>query len=105
MWQPTDTYPVIEIWQPMDTYPAKKTHPEAPDYDLWGPDVLVLMETTYGPVRLVARQEAGMWISRCANDPKTFGILDKEPSYWYPIPEVLQDIHSDPKILVSNAKS
>lgn len=87
-------------WRTMDSYPAKPTS----HGDLWGPEVLVLVAGSHEPVRFVARMEADMWLAR---DPHgeggvCWGELFATPTYWYPIPDVVRDIHSDPRTLVLN---
>jgi hypothetical protein len=83
------------MWRPTTEYPRDK--------DGWGPEALVLMPTAYGPVRLIAHLEAGMWLARAADDPVAWSELEKEPSHWCEAPEIIRDIHSDPGMLLATS--
>lgn len=74
------------MWQPIETYPRCETCAK-PDCD-WGPEVLVLMPTEHGPVRLVAHLEAGEWLARDAGDAVAWGALERKPTHWLAAPDL-----------------
>jgi hypothetical protein len=80
------------VWQPMDAYPLD---PDRSTGCNWGPEVLVLMATDHGPVRLVAHLEADMWLARAAEDHVSWSELERAPSYWCPLPDVIKDVHTE----------
>lgn len=83
-------------WRQIDTYPSCD-NPKCTDPDCdWGPEVLFLMPTPHGPVRVIGHKEAGMWYSRDASDHVAYGELEFPPSHWAPLPPILKDAHSAP---------
>lgn len=87
-------------WQPIETYPQCDspgcTDPECD----WGPEVLLLMPTAHGPVRVVGHKEAGMWLSRDAGEHVCWGGLEAPPSHWAQLPEIVKDVHSVPGMII-----
>ena len=69
-------------WQSMETYPRELVSPGC----YWGPEVLVLMPTDYGPVRHVAHLEADMWLVRAAEDSVAWSELERQPTHWCQLP-------------------
>lgn len=84
-------------WQPIKTYPAK---PDAATGCKWGPEVLVLCATPYGPTKFLAHLEANEWLCRAADDACSWGALKYPPAYWFQVPETIKDIHTDPKMML-----
>lgn len=75
-------------WQTMDTYPPCEDCRD-PACN-WGPEVVLLMPTEFGPVRVVGHKEAGMWVSRSSDEPESWGGLETPPINWAPLPPLPQ---------------
>ena len=72
-------------WQPIGTYPREL---DEPTECWWGPSVVILVNTKYGPVPYVAHLDADVWLVRDAEDPDSWGDLFAPPTHWMPLPEL-----------------
>lgn len=82
-----DTVPRGWPWRDIASYPRCENCDD-PNCN-WGPETLLLFPYEHGPFVVVGHKEAGMWLSRAAEDPEAWSELAALPTHWAPIPSPL----------------